>query len=637
MDWKKPFIEGGEDPPDELVDVDHSNEQGLLSGIQIPLIVGGRLVGALSVRSRKRNAYGQKELELARRVGIQIAGSVANAELHAITEREASDRATLAEIGRLVGSSLDAQEMFKTVAEPFRSLVPYDRFSVWTFDSRDAMWTVRFVKGDAIEGYETGARFADTTVSGSSTISRVDAAVSTGDEKSPDVPEVISAGLPASLRVPLVVNDEIIGGISVRSREKNTYTRKHAELARRMADQIAGNVANSELHRALADNEARTRAVVETAAVGIVTADAQLTMLSVNDATVDIFGYTREELIGQNVMLLAATPYNDEHDGFLEKYDRTGEASIIGRNREVEGRRKDGTVFPIELEVTQVDLERGRMYTGVIRDITDRKRAEAELADMAASLENRVQERTVQLQTANSELEAFSYSVSHDLRGPMSMNAHLAARLLESEHDTLSDTSKKYIELIARSSTESAELVTDLLNFARLGQQELNVQNVDPLPIVNSIRVEYAEQYPGVRWTLSELPVCQADPGLLRIVLANLLSNACKYTGPKPDPSVEVGATVIKGITTYFVRDNGVGFDIEQEHRVFEVFERLHRPEDYAGTGAGLAIVRRIVERHGGRIWADSEIDKGTTFFFTLTRSEEETEGNDAHASGIRP
>jgi light-regulated signal transduction histidine kinase (bacteriophytochrome) len=217
------------------------------------------------------------------------------------------------------------------------------------------------------------------------------------------------------------------------------------------------------------------------------------------------------------------------------------------------------------------------------------------------------------------------------------MNAHLAARLLESEHDTLSDTSKKYIELIARSSTESAELVTDLLNFARLGQQELNVQNVDPLPIVNSIRVEYAEQYPGVRWTLSELPVCQADPGLLRIVLANLLSNACKYTGPKPDPSVEVGATVIKGITTYFVRDNGVGFDIEQEHRVFEVFERLHRPEDYAGTGAGLAIVRRIVERHGGRIWADSEIDKGTTFFFTLTRSEEETEGNDAHASGIRP
>ena len=198
------------------------------------------------------------------------------------------------------------------------------------------------------------------------------------------------------------------------------------------------------------------------------------------------------------------------------------------------------------------------------------------------------------------------------------MSAHLASQLLVADDEGLSESSKKYVELIARSSRESVELVTALLNFARIGKYALTIQQVDPAEVVQAVQAEYAELHPTVRWTLSPMPSCNADPGLLRVVFTNLLSNAYKFTVENPDAAIEAGATDIDGMSAYFVRDNGVGFDVAKAAKAFEVFERLHRPEDYPGTGAGLAIVRRIIERHGGEIWAEAEIGKGATFFFTL-------------------
>ena len=161
-------------------------------------------------------------------------------------------------------------------------------------------------------------------------------------------------------------------------------------------------------------------------------------------------------------------------------------------------------------------------------------------------------------------------------------------------------------------------MVTDLLNFARIGNQALAIHRLDPGEIVKAVQVEFAELHPEVRWTLKTMEPCDADGGLLRAVFTNLLSNAYKFTSSKPEPSIEAGSMDIDGECAYYVRDNGVGFDMSQADRVFEVFERLHRPEDYPGTGAGLAIVRRIIERHGGRIWVESAVDEGATFFFTL-------------------
>jgi PAS domain S-box-containing protein len=445
------------------------------------------------------------------------------------------------------------------------------------------------------------------------------------DAISPDAPGSISAGLQDAIFAPLVISGEIIGALSVRSRTAGIYNQKHADLTKRIANQVAGSVVNSELHRELADIEARSRAVVETAAVGIVTADERLTIQTVNDAVLNMFGYAKDELIGKNVMELAAEPYRSEHPGYIDRYNRTDEPRIIGTYREVKGLRKDGTIFPMELEVTRVDLERGRMYTGVIRDITDRKLAETKLAEMTEDLERRVTERTsdledanAQLKQSNSELEAFSYMVSHDLRGPLSMSAQLASRLLDSGSEELSESSRHLIKLIEQSSRESSEFVDDLLNFARVGQQALSLENVDVTAVVKSAQSEFSLTYPAVSWTLNLLPDCEADPGLLRAVFANLLSNAYKFTSRESEPSIEVGSTDIKGEVAYYVRDNGVGFDMTESHRMFDVFERLHRPEDYPGTGAGLAIVRRIVERHGGRVCAESEVGKGATFYFTL-------------------
>ncbi|MDP6822080.1 MAG: PAS domain S-box protein [Dehalococcoidia bacterium] len=510
--------------------------------------------------------------------------------------------------------------MFTAIAEPLRKLIPYDRFVATTWDPGTGMWTTRYVAGDAIEGHRLGESRIDHTPVAQQMIAEMRSTISIEDQETYTATETTPPGadrLRSAVRVPLIVNGELVGTIAARSRARNAYETRHLELAQRIADQIAGSVANSELHRALSDTEARTRAVVETAAVGIVTADSELTIDTVNDAVLHIFGYTREELIGENVMMLATEPYRSGHSAYLNRYEETGVAQVIGKYREVQGRRKDGTEFPMELEVAEVNLEQGKMYTAIIRDITDRKLAEQDLAELNENLEQRVVDRTA-------ELEAFFYSVSHDLRGPLAMNAHLAERLLQSDQDTLSETAQKYIELIARSSQESAELVTDLLNFSRLGKQEMTIQRAEPTDIVKSIQTELQELNPGAMWTVGDLPSCQADPGLLRQVYTNLMRNACKFTKPGQEPRVEIGTADFEGDCAYFVRDEGIGFDMAEAEKVFDVFERLHRPEDYPGTGAGLAIVRRIIDRHGGRVWAESAVGEGSTFFFTLPRPDED-------------
>ncbi|MDP6822188.1 MAG: PAS domain S-box protein, partial [Dehalococcoidia bacterium] len=512
------------------------------------------------------------------------------------------------------------------IAEPFKKLIPFDRLAVTVLERDSREWAPRYAIGTPIPGFEPGDRTRRLSPTSSwSSITPSPVIVNRGDADVGPYGFVMQpanrVGLLSALFVPMTVNGEIIGVLSVRSSRPNAYGQKHLELSRRIGAQIAGAVANAELHRALADNESRTRAVVETAAVGIVTADSQLIMQSVNDAILEMFGYRREELIGQNVMILANPAFRDTHRMYVKEYLENGMHHMFGQVREVNGTRKSGLAFPMELEVTEINLAQGRTYTAIIRDVTDRRLAEDEISELNAELERRVIERTAELQEANAELEAFSYMVSHDLRGPLGMSASLASRLLDSKEPALPEHARKYVELIAQSSAASADLVADLLNFARVGHQSLMVQQVDLEEIAVSVQAEFADRFPDVKWTLNPLPLCEADPGLLRAVFTNLLSNAYKFTASEPEPSIEVGSTSVDGGLVYYVRDNGVGFDMDGIDKVFKVFERLHRPEDYSGTGAGLAIVQRIIERHGGQIWAESKVGAGATFFFTLPQA----------------
>jgi light-regulated signal transduction histidine kinase (bacteriophytochrome) len=227
--------------------------------------------------------------------------------------------------------------------------------------------------------------------------------------------------------------------------------------------------------------------------------------------------------------------------------------------------------------------------------------------------------RTEALSAANKELEAFAYSVSHDLRAPLRSMSGFAQILLEEHGKDLPQDARHEVDMIVDSAREMGQLVDDLLAFSRLGKQPLALQQVDPEEMARRVYEELESQGKGrdVRIRFGPAPACQADPNLLKQVYMNLLGNALKYTRKKPRAEIEVGWTDTGG-GAYFVKDNGVGFDMRHADKLFGVFQRLHRAEEYEGTGVGLAIVKRIVTRHGGRVWADAAIDKGAAFFFTL-------------------
>ncbi len=369
----------------------------------------------------------------------------------------------------------------------------------------------------------------------------------------------------------------------------------------------------------LRQSEAKFRELLEAAPDAVVVVNSDRRLVLVNTQAERMFGYRREELLGRPIEdTLIPERLREKHIGHHERYFSDPTAQM--GSHEFVARRKDGGEFPIDLSLSPLETDQGLLVITVVRDISERREAE-----------RRLKERSEQLQAVNAELEAFTYSVSHDLRAPLRHIDGFAKILTEQYSEQIDAGGQRYLERIRDGARQLGLLVDDLLNLSRLGRFELRRQVTGLNSLVEEARRELQPETEGraIEWRIDRLPFVECDPALVKQVFANLLSNAVKYTRPRERAVIEVGSLTLNGAPAVFVRDNGVGFSMKYADKLFGIFQRLHRQEDFEGTGIGLATVQRIIRKHGGRVWAEAELDRGACFYFTLGAPEESVSESD--------
>jgi len=357
--------------------------------------------------------------------------------------------------------------------------------------------------------------------------------------------------------------------------------------------------------------------IVETSPLSIIVSDLQGDVTMWNHAAETTFGWKANEVIG-NPNPIILSDKQDEVRGVRQQI-------IEGRSlieSETERVRKDGVLIAVSLSATALRNKEGQPngILSIIADITKRKQAEKEVSSLNTQLEQRVIERTAQLEAANKELEAFAYSVSHDLRAPLRAVDGFSRFIMEDYGDKLDSEGKRMLGLIRSNTQKMDQLITDLLGLSQITRKDLRYSDIDMTQMAISMFNETAQDdiKDNIRFTVDQLPEAFADPTFLKQVWINLLSNAIKFTSKKKIPEIKIGSKIENHTNTYYIKDNGVGFNQEYVHKLFGVFQRLHKSEDFEGTGVGLAIVQRIIHRLGGKVWAESEEGKGATFYFSL-------------------
>ena len=341
-----------------------------------------------------------------------------------------------------------------------------------------------------------------------------------------------------------------------------------------------------------------------------------LPVVDCNEAACSQHGFSRDELKGQPFGLIdTAARSAARAKAFVQRVKTEGMVKVENLHR-----HKGGDTFLLEIWASFITVSHRELLLCMARDISARKKAEDAIRRSNEQLEAGVRERTRQLEQANRELESFSYSISHDLRAPVRAIRGFAQIIHEDHSEQLAGEGARLFKFIVNSAVRMDELIEDLLTFSRLNAHPMSGSHIDMRELAESVTAELLDE-PGktaVVIDLADLPAATGDRSLLRQVLTNLVGNALKFSGKAASPRIEIGAREEEDCTTYFVRDNGVGFNMNYSSKLFQVFQRLHNPDQFEGTGIGLAIVHRIIQRHGGKVWAESAPDAGATFYFSL-------------------
>jgi PAS domain S-box-containing protein len=375
----------------------------------------------------------------------------------------------------------------------------------------------------------------------------------------------------------------------------------------------------------LRESEEKYRTLVQSANSIILRFDTSGNITFINKYAQKFFGYSEAEILGKNIV---TTIVPEKESGGKDLRAKMRDIILHPGQYEVsenENIKKDGSRVWISWTNQPLYNSEGTLVEmlSIGNDITRLKQVEKEISDLNNELEQRVADRTRQLVEVNRNLESFTYSVSHDLRAPLRAISGYSSILLQDlpnipEHD------KRYLELLRQNAHEMGRLIDDLLSFSKLGQRSLQKTIIYPASPIREILQELRNDpdTEKVEFVIGDLPPCHGDPVLFRQVFTNLLSNAIKFTRTREHPKVEIGFIEKDGRPVYFIRDNGIGFDMKYADKIFGVFQRLHDPGEYEGTGVGLAIVYRIIELHGGKIWVESISGRGTTFYFTCSEEE---------------
>lgn len=367
--------------------------------------------------------------------------------------------------------------------------------------------------------------------------------------------------------------------------------------------------------------EEQFRLVVEASPNAIILVDTAGQINLVNARAETLFGYTRPELLGQPVEMLIPMPLRAEHVRYRDSFLEAPSARPMGAGRDLFGLHQDGSQVPVEIGLNPITTSTGEFVLASIIDITERKRAEMEIHRLNEELEQGVVDRTAQLEAANKELEAFSYSVSHDLRAPLRSIDGFSQALLEDYGDSLAEEAQHYLHRIRAASQRMAGLIDDLLTLSHLTRSKMRLETVNLSGLVKDIVQELRQIEPDrdVEFVIAPEAIVRADIQLIQVVLENLLGNAWKFTANHPYARIEFGVLPESNDPpVYYVRDDGAGFDMAYAEKLFGAFQRLHTLDEFPGTGIGLATVQRVIHRHGGRVWAEGAVGQGATFYFTL-------------------